>query len=133
MNFSPFITFNGNCEAAFVFYHGIFGGQLDCLRYGDAPLLDKPNAQMADKIMYAQLSLGPQRLLGCDTSEQQFLPQQGVLVAWQVDSESEVERVFAALSENGMVRQALNYAFWTPLYGLVEDQFGTTWSISCVD
>ena len=53
------------------------------------------------------------------------------LVAWQGDSEAEVERVFAALAQGGMVRQALNYAFWTPKYGLVEDQFGMVWMISC--
>lgn len=131
MSFSPFVTFDGDCEAAFVHYQSVFGGELQLLRYSDAPLLEKPDAQMDNKILYAQLTIGEQKLLGCDAQERLYQPQQGVLVTWQADSEEEVERVFAALAEGGMIRQALNYAFWTPKYGLVEDKFGMVWMISC--
>lgn len=131
MNFSPFVMFNGDCEQAFGHYHSVFGGELEMLRYSDAPLLDKPEAQMDNKIMYAQLQTHNQKLMGCDASDAMYQPQQGVLVAWQGETEAEVERVFVALAQGGMVRQALNYAFWTPKYGLVEDQFGILWMISC--
>ena len=131
MNFSPFVTFDGDCEQAFVYYHSVFGGELELLRYSDAPLLDRPEVQMDNKIMFAQLQINGQKLMGADTNDTLYQPQQGVLVAWQGDSEAEVERVFAALAQGGMVRQALNYAFWTPKSGLVEDQFGMVWMISC--
>lgn len=131
MNFSPFVMFDGDCETAFVYYHSIFGGELELLRYSDAPLMDKPEAQMDNKILYAELVIGPQKLMGSDATYRLYQPQQGVLVAWQADSEDEVERVFAALADGGMVRQALTYAFWTPKYGLVEDKFGMVWLVSC--
>ncbi|UOO92385.1 VOC family protein [Vitreoscilla stercoraria] len=131
MSFSPFVMFDGDCEAAFVFYQSVFGGNVRLLRYSDAPLLEQASAALSPKIMFAQLDLGGQELLGCDTSENMYQPQQGMLVSWQGDTEEDVERIFEALSEGGMVRKALDYTFWTPKYGLVEDKFGVIWMISC--
>lgn len=131
MSFSPFMLFDGDCEAAFVFYQSVFGGNVRLLRYSDAPLLEQASAALSQKIILAQLDVGGQALLGCDTAENTYQPQQGMLVSWQSDAEEEVERIFEALSEGGMVRKALDYTFWTPKYGLVEDKFGMVWMISC--
>ena len=49
MNFSPFVMFDGDCEQAFGYYHSVFGGELEVLRYSDAPLMDKPEAQTDNK------------------------------------------------------------------------------------
>lgn len=131
MNFSPFVVFDGDCEKAFVYYQSVFGGELSLMRYEDAPLMDKPEISMDDKVIYAELILGEQKLMGGDVADRLYQNQQGVLVAWQGDSEAEVERVFAALADGGLIRQALGYAFWTPKYGMLEDRFGTVWLISC--
>lgn len=131
MSFSPLVMFDGDCEVAFEYYRDVFGGQLNLLRYGDAPLLDKPGGSLSQKILFAQLQVNGQELLGRDVAEHLYQPQQGVLVCWQGDTEDEVERIFAALSIDGMVRKALDYTFWTPKYGLVEDKFGVVWMISC--
>ena len=131
MSFSPLVMFDGDCEEAFLFYQRVFDGSLRLLRYSEAPLLEQPAVALNNKIMMAQLTVDGQELLGCDTSETMHQPQQGMLVSWQGETEAQVQEIFALLSEGGMIRKPLDYTFWTPLYGVVEDRFGMVWMLSC--
>lgn len=93
MSLSPFVIFDGDCEAAFEFYQSVFGGNVRLLRYGDAPLLQQASAPLSQKIMFAQLDLDGQALLGCDASDDIYQAPQGMLVSWQSDTEEEVEQM----------------------------------------
>jgi PhnB protein len=46
------------------------------------------------------------------------------------DSREEQERMFAALSEGGEVRQALQDTFWGAHFGMLIDRFGVPWMLS---
>ena len=50
---SPFIQFDGNCEAAFTFYKSVFGGDFEFLyRYKDVPSETPLSESDKEKIMH---------------------------------------------------------------------------------
>jgi uncharacterized glyoxalase superfamily protein PhnB len=48
-----------------------------------------------------------------------------------VNRDTDAERVFHALAENGIVRMPLQKTFWAVRFGVVIDQFGIPWEINC--
>lgn len=43
----------------------------------------------------------------------------------------EAQRIFNALSVNGIIQSKLEMTFWGALYGAFTDQFGIQWMINC--
>jgi PhnB protein len=52
-------------------------------------------------------------------------------VLLEAGDQSDTERVFQALSENGTVHMPLQETFWALRYGILTDQFGIPWEIHC--
>ena len=46
------------------------------------------------------------------------------------ESMPEMEKLFAALGENGHVTMPMHDAFWGGRFGMLTDQFGTSWMLS---
>jgi PhnB protein len=46
------------------------------------------------------------------------------------ESLDEIERLFAAIGENGKVTMPLNDAFWGARFGMLKDRFGINWMFS---
>lgn len=67
---NPYLSFNGNCEAAFKFYKSVFGGEFEFVgRYKDIPGETIPESEK-EKIMHMSLPLTQTvSLMGSDTSE----------------------------------------------------------------
>jgi len=42
----------------------------------------------------------------------------------------DAKRIYAAFADGGDVKMALQETFWTPLFGMVTDRFGTPWMIN---
>lgn len=125
------LSFDANCRQAMAFYERCLGGELLVSTYPDAAgqLSPDPNA----KVMHAQLMLeGAPILMASDT------PQPGSLsrgnnysIAIDCDSTEEIERIFAALSEQGEVRMPLMDAPWGARFGMLTDRFGIQWMLNC--
>jgi hypothetical protein len=65
MQVNPYLSFNGQCEAAFKFYEQCLGGQLGAIfRYARTPLADQVPADWQDKVMHGSLTVGEQVLRG---------------------------------------------------------------------
>jgi PhnB protein len=132
MQVNPYLVFNGNCEAAFARYREVLGGTLQAMmRHSDAP----PGMPVADgwhdKIMHACLMLDDFALMGSDAPPQFQAPMQGFSVNLGLSSIAEAERIYAALSEGGEIRMALQQTFWADRFGMWTDRFGTPWMINC--
>ncbi|MBI3463021.1 MAG: hypothetical protein HY000_08165 [Planctomycetes bacterium] len=66
MQMNPYLSFQGQCEAAFNFYEQCLGGQIEAIfRYAGTPLADQVPADWQDKVMHGSLRLGDQVLMGC--------------------------------------------------------------------
>jgi PhnB protein len=55
----------------------------------------------------------------------------GFSVNITVKDPAEADRIFAALSDSGTVKMAIQETFWAVRFGMLVDQFGTPWMINC--
>jgi PhnB protein len=129
---SPYLLFDGDCEAAFNFYKSVFGGKFDFLyHYKDvASQVDKSNSE---KIMHVSLPLMKNvHLMGMDTTSGKSVQMQNnVMIGLRLNDEAETLRIFNALSHGGKVIEPLKKSFYADLYGVLTDQFGIAWTFNC--
>ena len=48
----------------------------------------------------------------------------------QAESETEVDKLFAALSAGGKVEMPVNKTFWGAYFGMCQDKYGVQWMIN---
>jgi PhnB protein len=132
MQVVPYLSFNGQCEAAFKFYEQCLGGQLGPMfRYGESPMADQVPAGWQDKIMHGSVMVGQRTLMGADMAPGQYEAPKGFSLSIQLKSVPDAERIFRELSQDGNVVMALEKTFWAERFGMVIDRFGTPWTINC--
>lgn len=133
MQLNPYLTFDGQCEAAFRFYAQCLGGEIAALStFGETPACDHVPPEFHDKIMHARLLLGDQVLMGSDTTPAH--PYEGIkgcAIALNVATTAEAERIFHALAAAGTVQMPLGETFWATRFGMLVDRFGVSWMINC--
>ena len=132
MELTPHLNFNGQCEAAFKFYEKALGGNINfMMKYGESPMADQAPPGFGSKIMHATFALDGQRFYGADAPPGRYEKPQGFAVSLEIKNPAEADRVFAALSENGVVQMPIQEPFWAQRFGMLVDQFGTPWMINC--
>ena len=100
MQINPYITFNGQCRAAFKFYEEILGGKIMFqMTWGEMPGADQFPKEMHQLIMHTSLSVGDQTLMGADAPPDRYQSPKGMNVSIHVKDKAEAERIFAALRE----------------------------------
>ena len=134
---NPYLTFNGNCEAAFQFYKSVFGGEFPYIgRFKDMPPMEgKPiPVSEAEKIMHVSLPISKETILmGSDTSAsfgQTFVPGNNFSVSINTESIKEADKIFNGLSKDGMITMPLNKTFWGAYFGMFTDKFGINWMVN---
>ena len=132
MQMSPYLSFKGECEAAFRVYEQCLGGQLGALfRYAGSPMADQVPADWADKIMHGSLMVGDQVVMGGDVPPDQYEEPKGFSLSLQIESTAEAERIFHELAKEGKIVIVLEKTFWAERFGMLVDRFGIPWLINC--
>lgn len=132
MSLSPYLFFNDQCEAAFQRYAQVFGGQIVAMMtHAESPMAEQTPPERQNTIIHARMNIGGTFLMGGDAPPEHFAQMQGFSVAYAVTDPAEAERIFHALAENGVVRMPIAETFWAVRFGMLVDQFGTPWMISC--
>ena len=133
MQLNPYLSFNGDCEAAFKLYERCLGGKIECMMRSESrPASEFPvPAGWGKKILHATLTVGDQVLMGADTPPDRYQKPQGFSVTLGLKDPAEAERIFAALAEKGTVEMALQETFWGGRFGVLVDRFGIPWTINC--
>ena len=125
---STFLTFQkGDAEEAMNFYIGLFDNSkiIKLQRWG------KEGPGKEGTIMHAAFSLNGQLFMCSDSPpihEWDFTPAVSNYV--ECEDESELERLFTKLSENGEVAMPLNNYGFSQKFGWVIDQFGVSWQLN---
>lgn len=134
---NPYLTFNGNCEEAFLFYKSVFGGEFPYIgRYKDMPPMDGKNCPPEDgeKIMHVSLPISNETvLMGSDSSEsfgQATVMGNNISLSINTNSEEEATKLFNALSQGGKITMPLEKTFWEALFGMFTDKFGIHWMVN---
>jgi PhnB protein len=132
MQMNPYLSFRGDCEAAFKFYEQCLGGQIGAIfRYTGTPLADQVPPDWEDKVMHGSLTIGGQVLMGADVAPDRHEKLQGFSLSLQMKSTADAERIFNELANGGKVVLPLEKTFWAALFGMVVDRFGVPWLINC--
>jgi PhnB protein len=133
----PYLTFNGDCEAAFNFYKSVFGGDFAYIgRFKDMPPMKGKTIPAAEgeKIMHVSLPIGRGSvLMGSDSSEScghKVTAGSNFSISINADSEAEADRLFAGLSNGGNVTMPLAKAFWGAYFGIFTDKFAINWMVN---
>ena len=132
MELNPYLSFNGQCEAAFKFYERCLGGKIVAMMtYKGSPMEEQTPSTWRNKIMHARLTVGDKILMGSDAPPDRYEPMKGCSVTLGIDDPKDAERIFHALSENGTVQMPIQKTFWATRFGMLVDKFGTPWMVNC--
>jgi PhnB protein len=132
MTVSPYLSFKGDCEAAFQFYQTTLDGKLgDLFRYDGSPMEAQVPADWKNKIMHGSVTFAGQTLMGADTNPAQYETPKGFSLALHMTSVAEAERIYRAFAHGGKLIVPLDKTFWAERFGMVTDRFGITWAINC--
>jgi PhnB protein len=132
MQITPYMSFDGQCEAAFKFYERLLNGKVTFqMTWGEMPGADKFPAETHKLIMHSTLSVGDEVLMGADAPPGSYQKPQGMNVSLHLKDTAEGERIFKALAEGGTMIMPFEKTFWSPGFGMCVDQFGIPWMINC--
>ncbi|WP_062203463.1 VOC family protein [Demequina salsinemoris] len=123
---TPYLHFDGAARDALTFYQGVFGGDLVLNSYADFGRTDGPQ----DSIAHGMLQ-GRVELFAADAGpDDEALELRGVMFSLLGTAEpAELESWFAALADDGRIRDPLQLRPWGAHDGTVVDRFGITWLI----
>ena len=132
MQLNPYLTFNGQCEAAFKFYEKVLGGKIEAMiPHAGTPAEEHVSADWRDKIIHARLVVGDKILMGSDAPPEHYEQMKGFSVSLGIEKPADADRIFGALAENGTVQMPIQETFWAQRFGMLVDRFGTPWMINC--
>jgi PhnB protein len=132
MQISPYLFYNGNCEAAFKFYEKVLGGKIEMLlRNEEAPESMPSPPERKKQIMHGRISIGGEVLMASDAPPDRFHKPQGFSISLTVGDPMEAERKFKALSEGGSLNMPFGKTFFSRGFGMCVDQFGIPWMVNC--
>ena len=132
MHVNVYLSFKGQCEAAFTFYEQCLGGQLGPIfRYAGTPLADTVPAEWQGKVMHGSVTVGEQVLMGADVVPDRYEEPKGFSLSLHMKSVREADHVFHELAKDGRVVLPLEKTFWADRFGMLIDRFGIPWMINC--
>ena len=128
---TTYLHFNGNCRTAMAFYRDCFGGDLEVMPYPTAS--GTPNTDPKAPVQHSRIAQGGHSLLmasdyppGVDTARLG----NNFSVFIDCSSDSEVEKLFTALSQDGKVKvPPSDMPFGR--FGMCDDSFGISWILTC--
>ncbi|NUM55839.1 MAG: VOC family protein [Candidatus Hydrogenedentes bacterium] len=126
---TPCLWFNNNIEDAIGLYTSLFDGSSigKTARYGKEAA--DVSGQKEGAVMTMMFTLGGQEFMGLNGGPYyQFTPAISLFV--NCATADEVERLWAGLSQDGLVMMPLDKYPFSEKFGWVQDRFGVSWQIN---
>ncbi|MBK0417864.1 VOC family protein [Leucobacter sp. CSA1] len=133
---ATYIALPGTTAEAMEHWHEVFGGDLNIMRYGDAPPMEgMPFEPDPQAVAHATLTTPAGIIAGGDAmdSENDY-PVQGTAYSllYTTDTADEARGyIQKMLDGGGTVGMPFEKAPWGDWYGQVFDRFGVMWAFSC--
>jgi PhnB protein len=128
MKLNTYVNFAGTCAEAFRYYEKHLGGEIAfMMTHGDAPDQRQMKPELKDAVLHATLSIAGAEISGADIPNAQ--PMRSAYLTLGVDSDSEAERIFSALSDGGEVFMPMQETFFASRFAQLRDRFGINWMI----
>ena len=130
MKLNTYVNFAGTCAEAFRYYEQHLGGHISMvMTRGDLPDQSQIRPESKSAVIHARMSIGDTELMGADVDGAQ--PMRSAYLSLTVESESEAERIFAALSDGGQIFMPMQETFFASRFAQLRDQWGINWMITC--
>jgi PhnB protein len=97
------------------------------MTHGQAPMPTPVGADWKDAVLHAQITIGDVELMGADIPKAE--PMRSAYLSLSVDSDTEAERIFAALADGGEIFMKMEETFFARRFGQCRDRFGINWMI----
>jgi PhnB protein len=128
MKMNTYVNFAGKCAEAFRYYEEHLGAKIGMMMtHAQAPDQSRVNPAWKDAVLHARISIGGTDLMAADIPSAE--PMRSAYLTLSMDSDTEAERVFSALSDGGQVFMAMQETFFATRFGQVRDRFGINWMI----
>lgn len=125
-DFAVYLTFNGNCREAFLYYQHCFGGDLQVQTLADTPDGKAMSSGMQSLVIYASLTSQKFKLVGTDLSDDgRLVTGNRLSILLYCDSFAERARLINKLVN----RNFCSYENYHPLVN-VTDRFSVNWVLS---
>ncbi len=136
---STYLNFDGHTETAFLFYRSVFKTEFvkGLQRFGDIP--HGPNQpkvpdNIKSMVLHVELPLmGGHVLMGTDALKEMgftIKPGNNMHIHLEPESREEADRIFHALSAEGVVEMPMADMFFGAYFGSFTDKFGINWMIN---
>jgi PhnB protein len=127
----PYLTFDGHCHDAMLFYEKCLGGKLFFQTIGESPLGDQMPKRMKDYILHASLIKDEFTLFGSDmVGESGLIKGNSISISLHCASEVEINKIYTKLAAGGMKVHPLVYNYWGVLLGALTDKYGHHWVLN---
>lgn len=128
MQLHTYLSFNGNCREAMLFYQYCLGGELSFQTVGASPLSEKMPPAMRNHIVQATLTNGRFILMASDLAADQLLVRgNAVSLTLSCNSEDEIRNCYAKLCNGGTASHPLENNYSGVLFGDLRDKYGNHW------
>ena len=128
---NAYLTFNGNCRDAMIFYKECLGGELVLQTMGESPLAEKMPPKMKEYILHSSLINGGLVMMATDcVPEQGLVKGNAVSLCLNCSSEQEIKNCYAKLADGGTATYPLENTFWGALFGGLTDKYGNHWLLN---
>jgi len=132
MQMNAYLSFRGECEAAFTLYAECLDGKVgQIFRYAGTPLAEQVPADWQNKVMHGSLAVGDQVFMGGDVAPDRYEKPKGFSLSLHLNSATQAERIFQLLAKGGTIVMPLEKTFWAARFGMLVDRFGVPWLINC--
>jgi PhnB protein len=131
---SVHLNFKGNARQALMFYQSVFSGQLSIVTYSDGH--DSQAADKPDHVMWGQvLADSGFRIMAYDvqTAKSWHPGDNAIYVVIEGATEDGIAGYWSNLNVDAEIIQPLRPSTWSPLSGMLKDQFGVVWVLSVVN
>lgn len=125
---NAYLSFNGNCREAMLFYQHCFGGELSIQTIAETPLAAQCPNGMQHQVMHSMLAGIDWVLMGSDMmGKDGFNSGTDITLTINNDNAGEIRNIFRNLSEGGNIYEDLTEKPWGALFGALTDKFGKRW------
>ena len=127
---TPYLNFNGTCEAAMHFYQAVLGGELAIIRFKDMPM--NGEVSQSREVMHSTLKADNISLMASDSGMRSVIMGDSVnlYLAGSVSDDAKLRGFFSSLSAGGTVSMPLSLAPWGAEFGMFTDKYGINWMIN---
>jgi len=128
MKMNAYVNFAGSCAEAFRYYEKHLRAKIGMMMtHAQSPEQGRVNPEWKDAILHARISIGDTELMAADIPKAE--PMRSAYLTLGMDSDTDAERVFSALSDGGQVLMPIQETFFASRFGQVRDRFGINWMI----